>query len=94
MEIRYYTDPETGQPHICEHGVTEEEVRQVFIGQGDDFRRRGRSRIRFGQTAGGRYLKVVYEPDKEGGSVFVITAYNLRSKALKAFRRRQRRKRR
>ena len=94
MEIRFYIDPETEQPHIYEHGVTEEEVRQVFVGQGDDFRGRGRSRIRFGPTAGGRYLKIVYEPDEEGGSIFVITAYDLRSKALRAFRRRQRRRRR
>ncbi len=26
MEIRYYRDPETGLPHIHDHGVTEAEA--------------------------------------------------------------------
>ena len=94
MEIRFHIDPETDQPHVFEHGVTEEEVRQVLVRGGDDFRSRRGSRIRFGQTATGRYLKVVYVPDEERDSVFVLTAYDLRGKELKAFRRRQRRKRR
>lgn len=92
MELRFYIDPETGQPHIYEHGVTEEEVRQVLTRRGDDFRGRRDSLIRFGQTEAGRYLKVVYKFDEDGDSMFVITAYDLRGNELKAFRRRQRRK--
>jgi hypothetical protein len=92
MEMRFCLDPETDQPHIFEHGVTEEEVREVLVRSGDDFRGRRDARIRFGQTLAGRYLKVIYVPDEERDSVFVITAYDLRGKALKAFRRRQRRK--
>ena len=93
MELRFFLDPETRRPHIEEHGVTEEEIRQVLMARGDDFRGRRDSRIRFGQTRAGRYLKVIYVPDEEADSVFVITAYDLRGKALKAFRRRQRGKR-
>jgi len=93
MQLRFYPDPETGQPHMTGHGVTEEEVREVLVRRGDDFRGRKNSRIRFGQTYAGRYLKVIYVPDEERDSVFVITAYDLRGKALKAFRRRLRRKR-
>lgn len=93
MHIRFFVDPETEQPHIHEHGVGEDEVRQVLLGRGDDFAGTGRSRIRFGRTRAGRYLKVIYVPDKKRDSVFVITAYDLRGKALKAFRKRQRRKR-
>jgi hypothetical protein len=52
------------------------------------------SRIKLGQTAAGRYLQVIYVPDLDPDSVFVITAYELRGKAKTAFRRRQRRKRR
>ena len=26
MNIRFYLDPETGQPHIYNHGVSEDEV--------------------------------------------------------------------
>jgi hypothetical protein len=92
MEVRFYIDLETDQPHIYEHGVTEDEVREVLGKKGDDFKGRRNSRIRFGQTAGGRYLKVVYKPDEDRDSVFVITAYDLRGNALNAFRRRQRRK--
>ena len=94
MEIRFYIDPESGRPHISDHGVTEEEVFQVLVKGGDDFKGRRNSWIRFGQTSAGRYLKVVYVPDEDRDSVFVLTAYDLRGKALKAFRRRQRRKRR
>jgi len=94
MDIRFHIDPETGQPHIFEHRVTEEEVRQVLVLGGDDFQSSRGSRIRFGQTSSGRYLKVVYVPDEERDSVFVVTAYDLRGNELKAFRRRQRRKRR
>ncbi|RMH21186.1 MAG: hypothetical protein D6696_06430 [Acidobacteria bacterium] len=46
-----------------------------------------------GQTAAGRYLQVVYVPDPGRRSLFVITAYDLRGKALTAYRRRRRRKR-
>jgi hypothetical protein len=38
-------------------------------------------------------LKVIYARDVEGPGVFVITAYVLAGKPLKAYRRRQRRKR-
>ena len=47
------------------------------------------SRIALGQTEAGRYLRVIYVPDPTPGSVFVITAYELGEKALKALRRRQ-----
>lgn len=92
MEVRFYIDPETDQPHIYEHGITEEEVREVLSKRGDDFQGRRNSRVRFGQTASGRYLKVVYKPDQDIDSILVITAYDLSGKSLKAFRRRQRRK--
>ena len=29
VEFRYYLDPETGQPHIYDHGVTEAEVEWI-----------------------------------------------------------------
>ena len=40
----------------------------------------------------GRYLRVVYVPDEEGDGVFVVTAYPLAGRQLKAFRRRRRRR--
>jgi hypothetical protein len=92
MEIRYYLDPDSGEPHIYEHGVSELEVEQVLRGKGEDLAARGASRMKLGQTAAGRYLQVIYVPDEDGQGIFVITAYELKAKAKKAFRRRQRRK--
>jgi hypothetical protein len=90
MEIRFYEDTETGLPHIYQHGITEAEVWQVLHGRGEDFPARDNSRMRVGQTAAGRYLQVIYVPDEDPKSVFVITAYEVRGKAKTAFRRRQR----
>ena len=92
MNIRYYVDPETGQAHIYKHGVDEQEVEEVLEGPGEDRRGREGSRIAIGQTVAGRYLRVIYVPDPEPDSVFVITAYDLTGKALAAFRRRKRKK--
>ena len=50
------------------------------------------SRVALGRTAAGRYLRVIYVPDPEPDSVFVITAYDLGPKAKRALRRRRRRK--
>jgi hypothetical protein len=92
MEVRYYLDPDTGQPHIYGHGVTEQEVEQVLRGRGEDLRATGNSRRKIGETSDGRYLQVFYVPDEDPDSVFVITAYEPQGKAKQAFRRRQRRK--
>src|SRR5437588_12572748 len=54
-----------------------------------DIRGRDDSRIALGQTASGRYLKVVYVSDPIPNSVFVITAYELGSKAKRAVRRKR-----
>jgi hypothetical protein len=92
MDLRFYLDPDSGQPHVYGHGVSEEEVRQVMSRPGQDFPASGNSRMRLGRTEGGRLLQVIYVPDKGADSVFVVTAYQLTGKALKAYRRRQRRK--
>jgi hypothetical protein len=88
MKLRFFKDPETGEPHIGKHAVTEEEVRQVMARPGQDRRASGDSRKRLGQT----YLTVIYVPDQVGPGVFIITAYDLRGKALKAYRRYRRKK--
>ena len=92
MELRYYLDPDSGQPHIYGHGVTEQEVEEVLRSQGEDLRAGGNSRRKIGQTMAGRYLQVFYVPDEDPSSAFVITAYDPQGKAKKAFRRRQRRR--
>lgn len=92
MDLRFYPDPATGEPHIDEHGVTEQEVEEVLAHPADEFAGRDDSRIALGQTEAGRYLQVVYVPDAGQRSAFVVTAYDLRGKALAAYRRRRRRK--
>lgn len=93
MELRFWNDPETGLPHIYAHGVTEDEVRQVLNRPGLSIRGGRNSRSIMGQTSGGRLLKVVFVPD-DGDSGFVVTAYELRGKALRAYRRARKRKKR
>ena len=91
MDIRFYLDPDTGQPHIYGHGVTEEEVEQVLRASGGDIQGSQGSRMMLGRTLW-RYLEVIYSPDEEPESVFVITASELTGKAKRAYRRRRRRK--
>ena len=65
MKIRYYIDPETEQPHIYNHGVNEYEVEDVLRKPGEDRPGREGSRVSIGRTKNGRYLRVIYVPDKE-----------------------------
>jgi hypothetical protein len=89
---RFYIDPATGSPHIHAHMVDEAEVIDVLERPGEDRAGREGSRVALGRTAAGRYLPVIYVPDPEPDSVFVITAYELTGKPFAAFRRRRRKK--
>jgi hypothetical protein len=73
--------------------VAEEEVIEVLEKPGEDRAGREGSRVALGQTDSGRYLRVIYVPDREPDSVFVITAYELVGRPLAAFRRRRKKKR-
>jgi hypothetical protein len=88
--LRFYIDPETGEPHIYNHDVDEAEVAEVLAKPAEDRPGRDGSRVALGATAAGRHLRVIYVA--EPGSTFVITAHELRGKPLLAFRRRRRRK--
>jgi hypothetical protein len=92
VKLRYFVDPETGAPHIHGHDVTEDEVEEVFARPLEDRPGRENSRVALGQTRVGRYLRVVYVPDPEPDSAFVITAFELGSNAKRALRRRRRKK--
>ena len=94
MKIRYFIDASTEQPHIYGHNVDEAEVEDVLRRPSEDRPGSEGSRVAIGQTLGGRYLRVIYVPDPEPESVFVITAIELKGKALLAHRRRRRKKRR
>ena len=92
MNLRFYLDPVTGLPHIYRHGVDEAEIEDVLSRPGEDRPGRDDSRVAIGQTRAGRYLRVIYVPDPQPESVFVITAYELKGKPLAAYRRRQKRR--
>jgi hypothetical protein len=90
MNLRFFIDPDSGQPHIFNHGVTEAEVGEVLARPGLILKGRKKSRIALGQTGAGRYLKVIYARNKDTRGIFVVTAYDLRGNELKAYRRRRR----
>ena len=92
MNIRFYIDPATGLPHIYHHDVDEKEVEEVLQNPGEDRSGREESRVAIGQTQTGRYLRVIYVPDPQPDSVFVVTAYALKGKPLTAYQRRRRRR--
>ena len=89
MEIRFYRDP-SGLPHVHRHGFTEAEVREVLVSPLEDGAGAGGSRVAIGRTQSARTLKVIYVPDPDGAGLFVITAYEMTPKALRALRRRLR----
>jgi len=92
VRARLYIDPATGSPHIYGHDVDEDEVIQVLERPDEDRNGREGSRLALGQTDSGRYLRVIYVPDVERDSVFVVMAYELAGKPLAAFRRRRKKK--
>lgn len=89
MHLRFYLDLRTGLPHIYSHEVAEAEVEQVLTNPGEDRLGAEGSRVAIGRTEAGRYLRVVYVPDPEPDSAFVITAFTLAGKPLMAYKRRR-----
>jgi hypothetical protein len=92
VEIRYYIDAQTGQPHIYHHSISEAEVENILRNVGEDRPGTEGSRVAIGQTRAGRYLRIIYVLDPERDEIFVITGYELTGKPLLAYRRRLRRK--
>ncbi|TES91923.1 MAG: DUF4258 domain-containing protein [Candidatus Cloacimonadota bacterium] len=92
MQLRFYIDTESELPHLYKHHINETEVEEVLKKPLEDRLGIDGSRVALGQTKAGRYLRVIYVPDPEPDSVFIITAYELGPKAKKALRSRRRRK--
>ena len=92
VEIRYFIDPETDEPHIYSHDVFEDEVEEVLESPGEDLPARNRARSIIGQTSAGRYLRVICVRNQVQGSIFVVTAYELSPRQLAAYRRRRRKR--
>jgi hypothetical protein len=93
VRVRFYIDPETGEPHIWRHHVSCEEAIEILARPIETRASQGTSRVANGRTAAGRYLRVIYVPDPEPFSVFVVTGWQLEGQSLKGMRRRMKRKR-
>jgi len=92
VNIRFYIDPETGEPHVYNHEVDEEEVEDILESPRENRPGRDGSRVVLEQTRGGRFLRVIYVRDPQPNSIFVITAYDLRGQPVLAYCRRLRKK--
>jgi hypothetical protein len=53
MNVRFYVDPETEDPHIYRHGIDEQEVTEVLSNPGEDRPGREGSRIAIGKREEG-----------------------------------------
>jgi uncharacterized DUF497 family protein len=73
-------DPKGNVHHISRHGVTKEEVEQVFQNPtGTDISRSSGRPVVFGETRTGRYMMVAYEII-DATTVYPITAYDVRKR--------------
>ncbi len=70
-------DPEGNVQHIIEHGVSAEEVEEVFLNATDaDVSRSSGRHVVFGDTDAGRHLMIVYDEIDED-TVYPVTAYDV-----------------
>lgn len=91
MELRFCINPDTGDPHIFDHHVYADEVRDVLRKPLEEIRGRNGSKLVLGQTRAGRYLKIICVPDEQGDGIFIVTAFDLPARQVRALRRRMRR---
>jgi uncharacterized DUF497 family protein len=70
-------DPDGNVQHIAEHGVSKEEVEEIFESATDsDVSRSSGRPVLFGDTSTGRHLMVVFEEIDED-TVYPVTAYEV-----------------
>jgi uncharacterized DUF497 family protein len=70
-------DLEGNVQHCAEHGVSKDEVEEVFANPTDfDFSRSSGRPVAFGNTSAGRHLMVVFE-EVDDDTVYPITAYDV-----------------
>jgi hypothetical protein len=92
LNIRYNIDVETDLPHVYRHNVSKQEVEDVLQGPLENRPGEGKSRVLIGRTRQGRILRVIISIDPDGQGIFVITAYDLGRKPLRALRRRMKKR--
>ena len=90
MDVDFYINPRTGEPHCLDRGVTEDEALDVLDAPEVMGSARDGMFLAAGQTAAGRWIRVIYTV--RDGDILVITAYPLRGKTVRAIRRARRKK--
>lgn len=58
LQLRFFVDPRTAEPHIFQHSVSEEEVAEALHHVGEDRPGREGSRVAIGATGSGRFLNL------------------------------------
>lgn len=90
MNLRFFINPQTGEPHIDDHNVSEEEVEDVLDRPTETVPGRDGTFVAYGQSGAGRWLKVIYAIEGPPARAYrVITAYEPRPKTIRALRRRR-----
>jgi uncharacterized DUF497 family protein len=70
-------DPDGNVQHCAQHGVTKEEIEEVFDNPTDqDVSQSSGRPVIFGDTSSGRHLMVVYDQIDED-TVYPVTAYDV-----------------
>jgi uncharacterized DUF497 family protein len=70
-------DPDGNVQHCNEHGVTKEEIEEVFQNATDtDISHSSGRPVIFGDTSAGRHLMVVYD-QIDADTVYPVTAYDV-----------------
>jgi uncharacterized DUF497 family protein len=70
-------EPDGNVQHCAQHGITQEEIEDVFQNATDGDTSRSSARpVLFGDTRAGRHLMVVYE-EIDSETVYPITAYEV-----------------
>jgi len=91
--LDFYIDPETGEPHIYQHGVNEKEVAEVLSGDGLRWHAGNEKWCVVGKTGTGRILQIIFiQVEQPSETTFVITAYPPKKDLATAYRRRMKKK--
>lgn len=91
MTVRFNTNPD-GEPHIHDHHVEVFEVLEALDDVLESVRGAADTTVVIGRTRGGRVLKVIHAPSRDGDGIFVVTAFDLPARQVRALKRRRRRR--
>jgi hypothetical protein len=90
MKIDYFDWDDRNIEHIEGHGVTPDEVEEIFLSKYLILKTRTGRYLAFGKTVTGRYLVAVFEISPQTKIIRVITARDMDSKDKKLYKRKVR----